>query len=157
MQAAHWMPQLIRPLPAPERQCNCQGGVANCPVGGFCHMKGVVYCAIIMGGPMAAGEIYIGMTSRVFKVRYLEHMNKIRNQVRWGGTRLNQRVTQLTNLGFAPTIRWEIIVALGHIPNQPGNLCALCTAESNAIDFQLLVGGPIINGRLRRPASCRHR
>ena len=59
------------------RNCNCQGGLASCPVEGRCREKGVMYKAVIS----AQGEEdkqYIGATATEFKKRWANHKKSMR-------------------------------------------------------------------------------
>ena len=51
--------------------CNCTGGVDECPLGGQCLSKGLVYRATVES---TEGEkVYFGQTKNEFKERFNNH------------------------------------------------------------------------------------
>ena len=52
-------------------ECNCRGGVINCPVEGGCLIKSIVYIAEVISNQDK--DEYIGLAANNFKGRFLNH------------------------------------------------------------------------------------
>ena len=67
--------------------CNCQRGVASCPLNGKCQLRGIVYKATTTSDD---GEIktYTGCTDCTFKERHYHHTSDLRHRDQRKNTKL---------------------------------------------------------------------
>ena len=137
----------------PTLGCNCRGGVATCPVGGECQVKGVVYQATVTREDNGKKETYTGLTSRRFKDRWYEHTQDISHQKR-EGTSLSHYVWKLKQEDIAHNIRWKILMKSKSF-NTTKRTCYLCLKEKFCI--MLRPEGATLNSRSEFFATCRHR
>ena len=135
----------------PPLGCNCQGGLAKCPVGGACQTVGVVYQTTVETA--GSVETYTGLTSRRFKDRLYEHHSDMNNEDR-EGTGLSHYIWRLKHSNRDYNITWKLI-ARAPAFNPSTKSCNLCLKEKYFIMFR--PEGASLNSRSELFATCRHR
>ena len=135
------------------KNCNCQGGLASCPVEGRCREKGVMYKAVIS----AQGEEdkqYIGATATEFKKRWANHKKSMRLERYRHETTLSSKYWEMKEKGLVPQVRWEIVRKARPYTPTTGR-CGLCSTEKAAI---ILADREVtLNSRNEVMGRCRHR
>ena len=139
--------------PQPIPNCNCLGGLANCPVQGQCQTKGVIYQASVTRGDDHSVETYTGLTSRSFKERLYEHRSDF-NNIEREGTSLSEYVWRLKKRDIPYSIQWKILQK-SQAFNPSTKKCNLCVKEVYHIIFK--PGGASLNKRSEFFSTCRHR
>ena len=133
--------------------CNCQGGTAECPLGGQCKTQGVIYRADIIT-PGLDTQTYTGLTSRTFKERYYGHTHSFNHRDSTSSTTLSSYLWALKDQDRNFNISWRIIDR-GKPFNPVSKRCNLCTKEKFHIIFQ--PEGASLNKRSEMFSTCRHR
>ena len=137
----------------PEQpKCNCTGVMGDCPLGGNCLVRGVIYRAEITTDNDA--YTYTGLTNRTFKDRYYKHRRTFNDQNPEDSTTLSRKVWGLRNTGEEFKIQWSIIDR-GKPYNPKTRKCSLCTKEKFHIMFD--PDGASLNQRSELYSTCRHR
>ena len=72
-----------------EVPCNC--GPEDCPVGGSCQTKGVIYKATVTTDENTIFK-YIGLTGGPFKDRYRHHQSNFRTRNPKNRTKLSEKI-----------------------------------------------------------------
>ena len=141
-----------------EREgCNCQRGRYrnNCPLGGECLTKNVLYEATVTSTLRNYGEKqYKGITYNPFKVRLGNHEKDFRDVKYRNETELSKEVWKIKDKGGQYEVRWKI---LGQYPpyNPASKRCQLCLSEKLEI---LKHDGPnLLNKRSEIISKCRHK
>ena len=134
--------------------CNCQGGLAKCPLGGVCLTEGVVYGATVTKTSDQSQQTYTGLTSRPFKARYYEHTSNAKNSSEMHKTTLSMHIWNLKNQGEDYNTSWKIIDR-GKAFNPSTKSCQVCLKEKYQIMFN--PEGATLNDRREIFSTCRHR
>ena len=134
--------------------CNCRGGPQNCPVGGSCQSKGVVYEATVTEQASGKKETYTGVTARRFKDRLYEHrtdMSKTQNRTK---SSLAAHIWDLKDRGVNYEVSWRI-KGRGTKYNPSTKKCRICLKEKHFILYQR--EGATLNSRREIFNTCTHR
>ena len=132
---------------------NCEGGVADCPLGGGCTVEGVVYCAQVMRLDNNKSEFYTGLTGGTFKDRYTAHQCDFRHEKR-KGTCLSKYIWSLKHEKIPYKVDWKIL-SRGRIFNPVTRTCRLCLLEKYFISFHPKTA--TLNNRREMFNTCMHR
>ena len=134
--------------------CNCEGGVAVCPIQGDCKESGVVYRASVKQNVSGTTNTYTGLTARSFKDRWKEHMDDFEKQNNRTKTKLSSHIWELKDMGVDFTISWKI---LDRAPayNPVSKKCILCLKEKYHIMYHR--ENSTLNKRNEVYNTCRHR
>ena len=132
--------------------CNCRIK-ENCPMGGDCRRKSVVYKATCYNGEEET-NIYIGATDTTWKARYANHQKSINNETYKNETTLSTHVWNERRKNREPTIKWTILRQ--STPCRNTNKCSLCLEEKLAIITNQSHRG-ILNKRNEILQNCRHK
>ena len=117
------------------RQCSCRK-VENCPLGGQCLNKNVIYQATVTPNQNEAeAKNYVGLTSTTFKERLGTHKFSFRHEERRRDTTLSQHVWKLKDRNVPHEIKWKLIDKAQPFSPVSG-ICALCTVEKYYIMFK---------------------
>ena len=111
-----------------------------------CGTKDVVYQAIVASGNKTWN--YIGMTSRSFHKRWLEHKNDMSKDTR-AGTALSAKVRELREAGKPINIQTEII-RVAHTYKTGDSQCDLCLTEKTCIALHSMAPRKLMT----LPAGC---
>ena len=108
--------------------CNCRGGVENCPVDGArCKDDNVVYQANVMAvGKRTEG--YVGMCHPPFKTRIGNHKTDFKYTAKRIHTKLAGYVWSLKDEGLEPKMKWQFL-ARANIYKPSSKTCRLCVTE----------------------------
>ena len=113
-----------RPL---DKNCNCRGGVENCPVEARCKEDMVIYQAYVTA-PGQRREGYVGMSAPSWKLRYANHTSNFRHPGARVRTKLAGHVWELKDEGLVPELKWQFLArAPTYKPST--KTCRLCIAE----------------------------
>ena len=135
-----------------DQVCKCQKqGIPECPVGGDCVSKNVVYKAAVT--THSGTEHYTGLTSKTFKTRWKEHNSDFLNRSR-KGTLLSTFIWELKDRGEPFSIKWSISDKAPPF-NPITKKCRLCLKEKWNIMFR--PESATLNRRNEIFATCRHR
>ena len=137
--------------------CNCQRGEYrnNCPMGGECLTKNVMYEALLTSNLANYGEReYKGITYNAFKTRLGNHEKDFRDERYKNETELSKEVWRIKEKGGEYQIKWKILSQ--HPPYNPATKrCLLCLNEKLEI---LENDGPNqLNKRSEIISKCRHK
>ena len=137
-----------------DKNCNCRGGLNNCPLKGECLTESVVYQAKLTASD---GEVktYTGLTERPFKTRLYGHRADRANRKQENATTMATFYWEKKDKGITiETTEWEILRKC-HKYQPGGRNCDLCLTEKLLImknqDHMSL------NKRSELMNSCRHR
>jgi len=134
----------------PEKPCNCRVK-ANCPLGGECQAREIVYEAAVS----AEGETkrYIGISDPPFKTRFANHLTSIRNERYMNSTELAKHAWQLKSEGKEFDLKWQIRERSKSYRCE-SKRCNLCAAEK----FHILTSKKesTLNKRTELVSKCRH-
>ena len=113
-----------------DSKCNCRGGPKNCPLGGVCQEKEIVYKAEIKTDNKLYS--YIGLTANKFKERYANHTSSFNNSKYEHHTNLSKYIWDLRKKGKDFELSWAKI---GRAPAySPISMhCRLCILEKTMI------------------------
>ena len=135
--------------------CNCRGGVDNCPVDGArCKDDNVVYQA----GVSAVGkrkEGYVGMCAPSWKSRYANHKTDFKHTGKRKHTRLAGYVWSLKDEGLDYNIKWQFLSRSSTF-KPSSKTCRLCISEK----FHIMHSKDSLaslNKRTEFFSSCMHR
>ena len=134
--------------------CNCQGGLGNCPVGGSCQATGVVYQATVTEVRSGKIETYTGVTSRRFKDRLYEHRTDMNNAKNRTNSALSSHVWDLKDRGINYKVTWKL-KDRGTPYNPTSKKCRICLKEKHWILCK--AEGATLNKRSEIFNSCTHR
>ena len=134
--------------------CNCDGGVASCPVQGKCQLTGVVYRACIRENASGKSETYTGLTGRKFMDRWKEHSKDFEKPENRTSTMLSSHVWDLKDRGLDFNISWKILDR-GPSYNPVSKKCILCLKEKYFIMYH--PESSTLNKRSEVFNTCRHR
>ena len=110
-----------------DKNCNCRGGVENCPVGARCKDDKVIYQAYVTA-PGRRREGYVGMSAPSWKLRYANHTSNFRNPGARVRTKLAGHVWELKDEGLVPELKWQFL-ATAPTYKPSTKTCRLCIAE----------------------------
>ena len=145
--------KLLNPNKNDEKteECNCRGGLENCPVQGKCREKDVLYNADIQ----IDGEeekLYIGVTASEFKVRHSNHKTSLKYEKYKHSTMLSTYIWE--NKEKNPQVKYSIKKKV--ISYRPEiEKCNLCIEEKKQII--LADKNKIVNTNNEILTKCRHR
>ena len=156
-------------------ECNCRGGLNNCPLKGECNTKNVIYGAEVTAVDKQTGAIvkvdgfgarnYAGQALH-FKQRWYQHKTSFNDPKREIGSRsiadqikekekkseLAKYVWKLKKKGLKYEIKWSIIKHAR--PYRKGShYCDLCLTEKVVIAF---ADESSLNKRSEINSKCRH-
>ena len=135
----------------PAKRCNCRAGVQNCPFGGFCQDKNMIYKADVTTS--SGSHHYYGQTFRTFKQRIYGHNYEIRHKEVDGST-LSKHIWRLKDKGEDYQIHWSKVKNAK--PYSLGAFrCNLCLEEKTTIARDRT--GRMINKRKEIFNKCRHK
>lgn len=138
----------------PQRNCNCRGGIDNCPLNGECLTKSIVYQATVVRADNSAVQTYIGHTANSFKSRYSSHLSSFNHANHKTATTLSQYIWKLKDDNITYSISWKI-VALCQPYAPTTKHCNLCITEKFFIIYR--DGMATLNSRNELMNACRHR
>ena len=101
--------KILRPDTRPENQQRCKCGGSECPVGGKCPEKWVIYSAKVTEPVSGNFETYTGLTSRTFKTRKQEHLRDFNNSDSRIKSKLSGHIWDQKDKGLGYNIEWSII------------------------------------------------
>ena len=134
-----------------RNNCNCRNK-ANCPVGGQCMTKNLIYQTTV--DEQNSTETYVGLTGNTFKKRWTAHKSTFRKEERRTATTLSQHIWNLKAEGKEYSLSWKIIGRAKPF-NPTSGLCQLCTKEKYHILYEPHLG--TLNSRNEVASGCRHR
>ena len=136
--------------------CNCRNK-EECPLGGRCTTRNVVYQACI--SPMEQqrdGErIYIGISAGNWKQRWYSHRHSFSNPKLRYQTALSKYFWGLKDQGLSPQIKWKIL-RHSSAANSFNGRCNLCLDEKISI-INFKNRKLLLNKRNELVFKCRHR
>ena len=136
---------------AEQRPCNCQDR-ANCPLGGDCLVKCIVYKAEVSFDNTT--KTYYGQCEGEFKMRYNNHTKSFRHRKYQNETELSKLIWKLKDETKEYHLRWSI--ASRSSPRKTGSkICDLCLTEKVIIVRAEPKG--LLNKRTELISKCRHR
>ena len=133
-----------------DKNCNCRGGVENCPVGARCKDDKVIYQAYVTA-PGRRREGYVGMSAPSWKLRYANHTSNFRNPGARVRTKLAGHVWELKDEGLVPELKWQFL-ATAPTYKPSTKTCRLCIAEKFYIMHH-----PSTSGRSSSSPACTRR
>ena len=146
--------KVIRSEQSVTKPCNCEGGVASCPVLGACREKGVIYEACVKQRGSGKMETYTGLTGRRFIDRWKEHQRNLDKPEERTETCLSQHVWELKDRGIDHDISWKILDR-ATLFNPATKKCNLCIREKYFIMY--VEKSSTLNKRSEVYNTCRHR
>ena len=126
--------KILRPDRRPEDQQRCKCGGSECPVGGKCSEKWVVYSAKVTEPVSGNFETYTGLTSRTFKTRKKEHLRDFKNSDSRIKSKLSGYIWDQKDNGLGSNIEWSIIDRTPPF-NTTTRKCLLCLKEKHHIMY----------------------
>ena len=138
----------------PQPGCNCQGGIAVCPVQGKCKTDCVVCMATVTEMVTGSVETYTGVTSRQFKQRYYEHNADMRKEAGRIKSGLSSHVWNLKDRGVSYDVSWRLKERSTAF-NPTTKKCRICLKEKYHILYKR--DGASLNKRSEIFNTCRHR
>ena len=138
--------------PVEERACSCRNGT-NCPLGGQCLQKNLVYQATVIqdGTP---DQTYIGLSAPPFKDRLGNHKKSFNNDAYKKETTLSKYVWSLKRKNEQYDIKWRLLTTAKPF-NPVTEICNLCTAEKFHLVFKSELA--TLNKRDEIKNHCRHK
>ena len=134
------------------KQCNCRGGISNCPLEGKCLSTSLVYKAEV--DSIQGTACYIGLASNTFKERYLNHTSSFRNIQYRESTALSKYIWTLKEKNEDYDIKWSVAAkAPSYSPTIKS--CYLCLTEKTLILTSQ--HEHLLNKRNELMGTCRHR
>ena len=116
----------------PKKMCNCQRGVASCPLNGKCQLKGIVYKATTTSDD-GETKTYTGCTDCTFKERHYHHTSDLRHRDQRKNTKLADYVWKKRDEGAEITdIKWEVEKQCHNYTPGSGK-CDVCLTEKLSI------------------------
>ena len=131
--------------------CNCRN-VQNCPLGGECLTKCLVYLAEVTAE--RKDHIYYGLTDGTFKKRFDKHTHSFRHREQRTSTELSKFVWDLNDRGIPYSIKWSI-VAKTHPYVCGSGRCDLCLTEK--LHIARSNHERMLNSRSEILSKCRHK
>ena len=136
-----------------DSNCNCQDTI-QCPVGGNCQTKGVVYQAIVKQTVSGQEDSYVGLADTTFKLRFNSHSNSFRHSKNRHETALSNHIWDLKLKHIDFELSWRIVSkARSYSPTN--KICNLCNREIYFILFKPNMA--TLNKRNELMSKCRHR
>jgi uncharacterized protein (UPF0335 family) len=137
---------------ANNRSCNCRRA-NDCPLDGRCLTKNVIYRAdVSTPSDPSKSKVYIGSTTRAFKVRYTEHKADF-NNASGRSTKLSRYIWSLKEQKQKYNIKWQIINTSNQsVPNL--KFCTLCNLER--FEIARATKGNLLNSRNELVTQCLH-
>ena len=146
---------VLSPTPVTEpRLCSCpKAKKADCPLGGKCLTRHIVYRAdVIVEGRET--KCYYGIADTTFKERYNNHTSSFRHRKNSTKTALSIHLWNLKDSGIEYTLKWS--TARHAAPYKCGTRkCDLCLTESAII--MAAEQRTLINKKAEVVKTCRHR
>jgi len=140
--------------PLERGDCNCRNR-NDCPLGGECLTKNVLYEATITSSIRNYGEkIYIGISEPPFKERYANHKKSFNNATYKKETVLSKEVWRIKEQNETFSVKWRI---RRQCPTYTpmAKKCALCVNEK--VDIVYFEGSSLLNKKSEIISTCRHR
>lgn len=137
------------------QNCNCRGGLQNCPMNGNCLKSGIIYkAAVKTRSTFEPPTTYIGAAANSFKERYRNHTLSFKHEKYQHNTSLSKHIWNIKNKGEQFDISWSIA---GRAPpyNPISKSCKLCLLEKTLI-LTTEEKNPL-NKRSELLSKCRHR
>ena len=119
-----------------ERKCNCPRN-AECPLGGECLTKDIVYQATVTC--QEKEETYVGVTATTFKSRLANHKSTFKAENKRNSTELSKYIWHLKDSNLNYAIKWKILSRASHYSNTTKR-CNLCITEKFFILCIILIG-----------------
>ena len=138
----------------PQPGCNCQGGIAVCPVQGKCKTDCVVYRATVTETGTGSVETYTGVTGNTFKQRYGGHTSDINLRKNRHKSSLANHIWNLKDDNKPSDIHWDLIDRSSSF-NPITRKCRICLKEKREILYNR--NGSTLNKRNEVFNTCRHR
>lgn len=146
--------KILRQSEMDTNQCNCRGGVKNCPIDGRCQEVGTIYQAEI-SAPEEDDKVYIGAAATTFKLRWSNHKKSFNHRKYEYDTEISKYIWQMADKGKECNIKWKIIRRAK--PYSPTTeRCDLCITEKTII-ANYKDKHKLLNTRNELLAKCRHR
>ena len=145
--------KIIQGNSEPEKGgCNCR--VKNeCPVGGECQKRGVVYQAEVTREDNKV-DTYVGLAATSFKDRYSNHTSSFRTRNPKNSTTLSKYIWGLQDQNIGYQVKWKILSSASPF-NHVTNRCRLCVREKYFIIFQPEMA--TLNNRNEIAGHCLHK
>ena len=108
-----------------QNKCNCKTR-NNCPMNGLCNLNNVVYQGIIYPKKnIMDKKTYIGISSKKWKIRYVNHKFSFSHEHLKHQTALSKHFWSLKNKGLTSEILWSILKK-SNTPKCFDSRCNLC-------------------------------
>ena len=111
------------------KQCSCPRN-AECPLGGECLIKDIVYQAIATSDNKT--ETYFWLTATAFKSRLENHRASLKSKSKCNATELSKYIWQLKESNCNHFLNWKTLCYASHYSNSTKK-CNLCIAEKYSI------------------------
>ena len=135
------------------RTCNCRNA-NQCPLGGECFLKSIVYQATVVTTNTGITNTYVGLTESTFKTRYANHKASFTHRNKKNSTELSKYIWQLKDSGSDFGITWKVLKRTKSYSNST-NSCSLCNWEKYFIITKPTLA--TLNKRNELVTACRHR
>ena len=135
------------------RTCNCRNA-NQCPLGGECLLKSIVYQATVVTTNTGLTNTYVGLTESAFKTRYANHKASFTHRNKKNSTELSKYIWQLKDSGSDFSITWKVLKRTKSYSNST-NSCSLCNWEKYFIITKPTLA--TLNKRNELVSACRHR
>ena len=134
-----------------NKMCNCRKK-SNCPLGGQCLIKSVIYKATVLNENKTM--TYIGSTGREFKQRFYQHVYSFKHKKAKDSTKLSSYIQKekFDESKIHKNIKWEILHEIKQ--KKPGKICILCNIER--LEIALADSKTSLNSRTELVSKCRH-
>ena len=133
------------------KPCKCTK--EECPVGGECNQKAVIYNATVERTD-GVTDTYIGLTENTFKVRYKNHTSNFKTRNPDNSSCLSKYIWRLQDQNIGYKVTWKIISKAQPF-NPVTGICNLCIREKYFILFKPEMA--TINARDEVAGPCRHK
>ena len=91
-----------------KKTCNCRVR-SNCPLGGKCLTKNLVYLATVTPSNGDPKQTYIGLTGCTFKERHRNHTMSFRHKSKRKATELSNFIWELKERNIEYSIAWKVM------------------------------------------------
>ena len=136
--------------------CSCQKSrKADCPLGGKCTVKNIVYAGTVTTPTDEEGKVYLGASGPSFKLRLGNHKKAFANKCYRKDTKLSGHIWDMKESGESRySIKWSV-VRQTHGYNRVSKTCDLCLSEKLEI-LNYKDRDKLLNARSEVVSKCRH-